>query len=217
MHMTSDMAYDDSCPDRWEQRRRTSLALPVVLLLCSPAFAGVPFLTDDADTPDAKHFEINIAAQYTRFQGGSVGAVPSVEVNYGLTSRVELTVLAPLALSHIDGEGANLGVGDIEIGFKYRFIDSDDWGWKPAVAFAPALITTSGSEVRGLGNGRMQGFLPLWLSKDFNQWTVFAGGGYNINPGPGRRDWWFSGIGVTRELDPTWTVGAEIYHATPTR
>ena len=45
------------------------------LIYASPVHAGVPFFTDDSDTPDANHFEINLAAEYTRFRGGSVGAI----------------------------------------------------------------------------------------------------------------------------------------------
>src|SRR3978361_1897025 len=41
-------------------------------------------------------------------------------------------------------------------------------------------------------------------------------GGYNINPGTDRLNWWFSGLGVTRELNPKWTIGAEIYYTTAT-
>ena len=193
-----------------------TLVFSAMIASMVPAFAGVPFVTDDADTPDAKHFEINIAAQYTRFGGGSVAGVPSVEVNYGVTSKLQVSVLTALALSHVDDVGTNVGIGDTELGVKYRFIDSDDWGWRPGVAFAPVIIMPSGSQTRGLGEGRIQGFLPIWLSKDFNQWTVFGGGGYNINPGTDRLNWWFSGLGATRELDPKWTIGAEIYYTTAT-
>ena len=195
---------------------QSTVAVLAIIVGLSPALAGVPFVTDDADTPDAKHFEINLAAQYTRFQGGSVGAIPSLEINYGATNKLELTLFTPLAMSHVDGVGTNLGLGDVEFGFKYRFVDSDDWGWRPGVAFAPVIAMPSGSSVRGLGEGRIQAFLPIWLSKDFNQWTVFGGGGYNVHPGPDNLNWWFAGIGVLRELDPTWTIGAEIYYTTST-
>lgn len=196
-------------------RWRIMLALAATMVPFMPALSGVPFVTDDADSPDAGHFEINLAAQYTRFQGGSNAAIPSLEINYGATNKLELIILTPLGLSHVDGVGTNVGVGDIELGVKYRFIDADDWGWRPAVAFAPSITMPSGNEVRGLGDGRMQGFLAIWLSKDINQWTMFGGGGYNINPGPDRLNWWFAGLGITRELDPTWTIGAEIYYTTP--
>ena len=183
--------------------------------IASTAFAGVPFVTDDADTPDKGHYEINVALQYQRFQGGSFGSTPSVEVNYGATDKLQLTALVPYSFQQIDGAGANFGIGDIEISVKYRFVDADDWGWRPSIAFAPELIAPSGSEARGLGAGHTQAFLPVWFSKDINQWTVFGGGGYNINPGNGTLNWWFAGIGVLRELSPKWTVGIEVYDATP--
>jgi hypothetical protein len=191
-----------------------SIALSI--LGASTAWAGAPFVTDDADTPEAGHFEINIAAQYLRFQGGSAGTTPSVEVNYGVTDKLQVTILTPLAMAHIDHVGTNVGIGDTELSVKYRFVDADDWGWKPSIAFAPLLIVPSGSEQRGLGGGQMQGFLPIWLTKEINQWTIFGGGGYNINPGVERKNWWFTGVGVTRELTPEWTVGVEIFHTTPT-
>ena len=99
---------------------------------------------------------------------------------------------------------------------KYRFIDADGDGWRPGVAFAPEISLPSGSQTRGLGNGQIGGFLPIWLTKEFDEWTVFGGGGYNINPGPDNKNWWFTGIGVTRDLSPEWTVGVEQFHTTPT-
>jgi hypothetical protein len=71
-----------------------------------------------------------------------------------------------------------------DVGLKYRFIDKDDWGWRPSIAIAPQINLPSGSEPRGRGAGRAIGFIPARLSKDFNQWTVWGGGGPNIDPGP---------------------------------
>jgi hypothetical protein len=201
---------------KWSRARMPGVMAFVAILSAGPALAGAPFVTDDADTPDAQHFEIDLAAQYTRFQGGSAATVPSLEVNYGVTDKLQVSILTPLAMSHIDGTGTNIGLGDIEFGVKYRFIEADDWGWKPSVAFAPSIVMPSGSEARGLGSGQIGAFLPIWLTKEFNQWTVFGGGGYNINPGFDRRNWWFTGIGVTRELTPKWTLGVEVFHTTPT-
>jgi hypothetical protein len=205
-----------SIGSRWIKR-----AGPVVctLLLASwacPTWAGPPFVTDDPDTPDANHFEINLAAQYRRFKGGSEAAVPSLEVIYGVTNTLQISIETPLALAHVDGVGTNVGIGDVELAVKYRFIQSDDWGWRPSVAIEPTIFMPGGSQARGLGSGQIQEFLPIWLEKDFNQWTIFGGGGYIINPGVNRTNWWFTGIGVLRELNPEWTVGAEIFHTTPT-
>jgi hypothetical protein len=184
-------------------------------LAATPVSAGPPFVTDDPDTPDKGHFEINLAGQYTRFNGGSTANIPSLEVDYGVLSNLEATILIPLGLSQVSGVGTNVGFGDVELSLKYRFIEEDSWGWRPAVAFAPQINLPSGSEARGLGAGRTTGFIPIWASKDINQWTVFGGGGLNINTGPDQKNWWFSGVGVLRELDPNWTVGGELYYSSP--
>jgi hypothetical protein len=179
-----------------------------------PASAGVPFVTDDPGTPDKGHFEINVANQYTLNRDEQSASLPSVEVNYGLTDHLELHILVPLAFDHPRGGGSVAGLGDIELGVKYRFIDEDDDGWRPAIAFAPAIQVPTGNANRDLGSGRTQAFLPIWLSKDIGKWTVFGGGGYQINPGPGNRNWWFAGVATTYEINSQWTVGAEVFRMT---
>ena len=66
---------------------RLPLSFPLPCSLARRAWAGPPFVTDDTDTPDKGHFEINLAAQYTRFVGGSVGNAPSLEMKYGVLSN----------------------------------------------------------------------------------------------------------------------------------
>ena len=173
-------------------------------------------MNNGAGTPEAAHFEINVAAQYTAVSGAASATVPSIEVNYGITDNLQVSILTPLQLALVVNDGAKVGYGDTELGVKYRFIDPDDAGWRPGIAFAPSIVMPSGSQERGLGSGHIQGSLPIRLSKDFDQWTIFGGGGYNINPGPEQLNWWFTGIGIVRELSPKWTVGAEIFHTSPT-
>ena len=208
----------ERCYNEYISRRcwyAPAIVVSVAMLAGPPAWAGPPFVTDDTDTPDKGHFEINLAAQYTRFVGGSVGNVPSLEVKYGVLGNLEASVLVPMGLSQVSGVGTNVGFGDVEVSLKYRFVEEDAWGWRPSIAIAPQINLPSGSEPRGLGAGRVTGFIPVWLQKDFNQWTVFGGGGPNINPGPDQKNWWFAGIAVLRELSPSWTVGGEVYYTTP--
>jgi hypothetical protein len=109
--------------------------------------------------------------------------------------------------------GTNVGIGDIEVCAKYRFIEADVAGWRPAVAFEPTITMPSGVKARDLGAGHFQLSLPIWFTKGINQWTVFGGGSYNINPGQDQLNWWFTGVGVTYAINAAWTVGAEIYYA----
>ena len=194
--------------------RSLPIALGLLLAFAPASRAGAPFVTDDADTTDTGHYEIDLGLQYTHLRGDNTGAFPSTEVDYGVTDNLELHTLVSLGFDQASGAPLHVGPGDSEIGIKYRFFDADDWGWRPGLAFAPTLIAPTGNPKLALGTGRTHAFLPLWLSKDFNQWTVFGGGGYTINPGPGNVDWWFAGVGVIYEINPQWTVGAEAYRTT---
>jgi hypothetical protein len=58
--------------------------------------------------------------------------------------------------------------------------------------------------------------LPLWLEKDFAGGTsVFGGGGYEVNPGRGNRNFWQAGIAVTKDVNDKLSVGAEIIRQGP--
>ncbi len=191
-------------------------AFPIALLSATqPACAGVPYSTDDAGTPAKGHYEINVGSQITSVRGDQFGTVLGVEVNYGLTDRVELHAFAPLAFDNALS-GSAVGPGDDELGVKYRFLDDDEHGWAPNIGIAPALELPSGSAQRNLGTGHVHGVIPLVLDKAFKRWNVFANAGYTVNPGAGSGNSWFSGIGVTYALTPLWSVGTEIFHIQPT-
>jgi predicted porin len=186
----------------------------LAILAASPTVAGVPFLTDDPGTPEKGGWEINLSAQYSHAKEGREGLLPSLEINYGLLENLQVTIAPSMALSHEFGTSANYGFGDLVLGAKYRIIEDDEMGWRPAVAFAPSISLPTGDADRGLGAGRATYSLPLWLSKDFDRWSVATGASYNINPGLGNKDFWFAGVLLTYALSETLTVGGEIYHRT---
>src|ERR1700709_1733403 len=66
-----------------------------------------------------------------------------------------------------------------------------------------------------LGTGHVQWLLPVWAQKDFGAWSLFGGGGYTINPGAGNRDFWQSGLALTRNITARLSLGAEITHQSP--
>ena len=135
----------------------------------TPASAGFPFLTDDPGTQGIGKWEIDIFSQYARARADSAGAFAAVQVNYGLTDNFDLQAQAPWAFAQANGVGTNSGIGDAQAGFKFRFVDEDKDGWRPAVAFVPAVIAPTGSAPRGLGAGYTRAFLPVWLSKSFGE------------------------------------------------
>lgn len=190
----------------------------IVILICiliAPhlAWAGPPFTTDDPEPVEYQHWEVYLASQMAHDRDGWSGTSPHLEVNYGAIPNLQLHLIAPLSFVSPSHEAARFGYGDTELGVKYRFLEETDYF--PQIGMFPLIEVPTGDRKRGLGNGYEQIFLPLWLQKSFEPWTTYGGAGYWINPGKGNRNWWFMGWLLQRELTPGLTVGAEIFHETP--
>ena len=176
---------------------------------------GPPYNTDDPEPVDYRHWEAYIAAQYLHTREGSVGTEPHFEFNYGIVPNVQLHLLTPFADNDpVDGK-RQYGYGDTEIGVKYRFMQETKR--QPMVGIFPLIEAPTGSASRGLGNGKAQFFLPVWIQKDLgNAWTTYGGGGYWRNPGAGNRDYWFMGWQAQKQVTKQCGLGGEIFHTTPT-
>ncbi len=183
--------------------------------VCEPSLAGPPFLTDDPVPVDYQHWEINNYATPAFARGASLTAAPGSDINYGVLPDVQAHVNVALATSATSGVGTSFGPADLELGVKYRFLDAKPEDWWPQIAVYPLLDLPAGNEAEGLGTGRVHAFLPVWIQKDFDDWTAYGGGGYWINPGPDNRDYWFAGLVLLRKITDSLQLGGEIYHQTP--
>jgi hypothetical protein len=193
-----------------------SMSLAAFLLLSSPASAGPPFMTDDPEPVDYQHYELYLFSLGTHVTGETSGvAPPSCDCNYGILPNVQLHIQPGMAFAQANGTPLFLGPGDMEFGVKYRFIEQDKTSWIPSVAVYPLLEAPTGDAARGLGTGRTHAFVPLWIQKDFGDWTTFGGGGYWINPGPGNKNHWFVGWVLERKITNKLTLGVELFHQTP--
>lgn len=142
--------------------------------------------------------------------GGEDSAVPGAEVDYGLVDNVQLHAVGTAAYEHEADEGSRFGVGDSESGVKWRFLEETEM--LPQAAFFPLVEIPTGNSNRGLGNGRAQLFLPLWLQKSFGEdkkWTTFGGGGYWINPADDAKNFFRIGWELQREINDFLTVGGD--------
>jgi hypothetical protein len=184
------------------------LAGTVMAAAATAALGGPPYATDDPEPTDRGHWEIYGFAAGGRAHGIIDGAA-GLDLNYGPAPDVQLTATLPLDFT--DEGAGNIGAGDIELGIKYRFLHDEPAGF--SVAIFPRVILPTAS--RGFGTGRVQLLLPVWAQKDFGPWSLFGGGGYTINPGPGNRDFWQGGLALTRNITPRLSAGAEITHQSP--
>ena len=182
-------------------------------VLTETAFAGPPFLTDDPEPVEYRHWEIYLASQHAKDKDGWSGTAPHFEVNYGALPNLQLHLIAPLAYVKPNDGSSNYGLGDMELGVKFRFIQETDW--LPQVGIFPLIEVPTGNSSRSLGNGKAQGFLPLWFQKSLGPCTIYGGGGYWFNPGSENKNYWFFGWQVQRDLSKAITLGTEMFYTTP--
>jgi len=128
-------------------KRFGSLAI-AALLVSSNAIAGPPYVTDDPEPVELRHWELNLASQSFHDTEGWTGTAPHVEVNYGAIPNVQLHVIAPLAYSIPDSGARAYGYGDTELGVKFRFVQ--ERRWIPMIGTFPLLEVPSGSRSAGL-------------------------------------------------------------------
>jgi hypothetical protein len=179
----------------------------VLLTAAGPAFAGPPFVTDDPEPTDFGHWEIYNFVAATHVPGDTAGEA-GFDINYGGLKDLQLTAVIPVAFE----SRTQTGLGDVELAIKYRFLHQADGSLIPDVAFFPRAFTPTATHP--VGANRLSFLLPIWAEKDFGKWSLFGGGGYDINPGPDNRNFWLTGVGFSRVLTSRFTLGAELYQQT---
>lgn len=183
----------------------TAAALALSLAAAPAAYAGPPFLTDDPEPTETGHWEIYAPAFDASGKGRDYDGAAGAELNFGVAPDIQLTVGLPVSFTH-GSDGYETGRGDLELSVKYRFYRNEAAGVSVAVFPGVSLPTAS----HGLGAGKVTALLPVWAQKDSGPWSVFAGGGYALNPGAGNRNYWTGGAAISRQLSDRLLLGVEI-------
>lgn len=181
-------------------------------LFMATAWAGPPFMTDDPEPVEYRYWEVYLASQYAHDKDAVSATAPLLEINYGAAPDLHLHMIVPFASSRLNEGTKQYGMGDIELGAKYRFIHES--GRLPQVGTFAMVEVPSGSSSRGLGEGHARFFVPVWLQKSWGPWTTYGGGGYWFNPG--KKNYWSGGWEVQRDISKMLTLGAELFYNSPT-
>ena len=194
-----------------------------VVLLCSlTARAGPPFQTDDPEPIDFRNYEFYTFASSDGTPVETDTSGPAAEFNWGALPNVHLHIIVPLAAIFPSnnpkfspaGTGPSaVGLGDIELGVKYRFIQETKR--RPMVGTFTMFEIPSGNASKGLGIGRTWYKVPLWVQKSFGPWTTYGGGGATIfTHTMGYRSFPYAGWLLQRDIGKKLTLGTEVfYHA----
>jgi hypothetical protein len=143
--------------------------LAVLFCLAGRTQAAPPFLTDDPEPVEYRHWEFYAASQWSIDRSSITGTCPHFEVNYGAVPNLQLHIITPAAFFRAPGGPTEVGMGDIELGAKLRFITETNR--HPQAGIFPLVTLPSGSRRRGLGLGVAEATLPVWIQKSFGAGT----------------------------------------------
>jgi hypothetical protein len=177
--------------------------------LVRPALAGPPYVSDDPEPTDYRHFEIYTFSNGTAMRG-DIGGASGVDFNYGAAPDLQLTATLPAGFDHPAAGGTSIGLSNIELAAKYRFLHQGSFGLD--VSVFPRVFLPSPS--KNVGNDRASLLLPVWVQKDWSGgWSAFGGGGCVIS-GRSSQNFCLTGGVVTYQMLPKLQLGVELFHQT---
>lgn len=182
----------------------TWIAVALVILVPAVAWAGPPYVSDDPEPTDYRHFEIYAFGSGTLTQNGTAGQ-GGIDFNYGAAPDLQLTAVLPAGLTQATDTTAQFGLGNIQLAAKMRFLHQAGFGLD--VSFFPRLFLPSGSAAGGDLHPSV--LLPLWLQKDWGKWSVFGGGGCVLS-GDSSENHCLAGSVLTRQVLPALQLGLEV-------
>jgi hypothetical protein len=199
-------------PRRIRPAARSVFLLTLLLACASPALfaqGGPPYYTNDPGTPGNKQWEINLGYMPFLYDTQSITHTPDVDINFGLGNRIQLTF--ENAWLRVDNPLGNpqYGLGQDQLGFKWRFYDNEKSGFAVSVFPQVSLNNPDSSVRRGITPRGASLILPVEFSKkigpiDLN-WEV----GYNaVHLGS---DGYLAGLVVGHEFTNNFEMDAEFY------
>ena len=127
--------------------------------------------------------------------------------------RLDLTV-AYIGTDSKLGPSAN-GFGTADFKVKWRFVEEDPKGWRPAVSIAPKVTMPTANTNHGLHDGVWRAQLPIEFGKTTGDWYHFAEAGYQWAFEPSASDVFFWGVGTLYNFNKHFAAGAELYGLIP--
>jgi hypothetical protein len=188
----------------------------LVLLACCfttvSTQAGPPFVTDDPEPPPPGGWEINVPFILERTPGTADMDAPLFDLNYGLPD-LQLKLEIPVKIVHEDSNGTVAGAGDLLLGVKWRFFNSERSQLQLGVY--PQALAPTGNHTRGLGEDRAAFVLPFLAQKNWEKWTVYGNIGYWWQGANEARNYFYAGAVLEREISEQLELGVELFGNSP--
>ncbi len=193
------------------------LGQALVMLLCVPAFAAHPLITDDTGTQGEGMFQIEANFQYSHHRQGRV-TEKSFELETIISCGVmdDVDLVAGVPYQHVSTKergfrNTEAGISDVALEVKWRFLEHSGW----SLALKPGITVPTGDKDKGLGLGRISPSLFFILTKETEPLAFHLNLGYmrNENRLDERTDLWHASIAseveILKELKAVANIGVE--------
>ncbi len=188
------------------------LVLAATLARSMPAFAfgQLPLVSEDPSSPCRSTLDTAIAYSMDlvgpghdsfgqqRFRSHLDMAAPLVQINYGITDRLQGRIAGDALLTTVAPSGGGFvgGFGDFSGGLKYRFMDQIDgleygdtcdpqqseapYGLQGPVSVSvfPQLSFPTGSQYKGLGSGGYSLEIPVDIAREIGNLYLIGEGNF---------------------------------------
>jgi hypothetical protein len=152
-----------------------TVTLPTAFAQSSP-----PLLTNNPGTPGDGKWEINLVFAVEKFQNESLYEAPALDINYGLGERMQVKYEVPWLFLNKKETGTINGLGNSEIGFKYRFLDEKPHGVSMSVYPQLSFNNPTSSADRGLVDPGMELTLPIQIARHVGPLGLNLNIGYSL-------------------------------------
>ena len=198
----------------------------LTLLFSPPLRAQMPFYTDDTEVTDPGTLHIEAFDELDGLQSSQFPDLRqntvNVKVNFGLPHGFELDVDAPyLAIYRTGGAYNSRGIGDTDLGVKWKIHEASAGSRVPAIAMSFYTEFPTGDTRQELGSGLTDYWLNFVAQEPLSERThinlnlgiLFAG---NTSTGvvgieTTRGQVYTGGISILHDINSRLTVGGEVY------
>jgi hypothetical protein len=162
------------------------------------AQGGPPLLTDDPGTPGDGRIELNIAFTVEKFRNEIEYEIPLIDFNYGIGDRIQVKFEIPWLIGTETSQPTHSGLGNLLLGFKYRFLDENPDGIDVSVYPQADFTMSAHSRRAGLVPEGMEILLPAQFQKDLGVISVNVELGYFLREE--EKEEWVWGIALGRKI-----------------
>jgi hypothetical protein len=196
---------------RFEELTGLIIMVVAFFLPSFPVFAARPLTTDDASTVEKGKFQVEMGFDAAHQDNRDREYKPSLTLSYGLSEKADIGIGSAYLFVHPQEGGNQDGLGDTEAKVKYRLMEEEEKGWRPAFSIAGKLKAPTASESKGLGSGKADYGVNAIVTKNLSKrWVLHVNMGYTFIGGEGASNEMNYSLSAQLIVSDKWALVGEV-------